>query len=180
MNLHLRPRSALALLFILVSLGSVGYVVAVAMNYASFYPALSTLNLQVERIGVERDPGSGNLLLRVNIAISNPGGYSGFRVYAFDLKVFFVHRHLSNNSLFQDQPLLASQTLGKPLGPRSTIDSDTSIVLLSQQSASFSQFNETYPGEVAARTTLRVQFNTFLDPVIGRVVIERAGDFALS
>ncbi len=180
MNLHLRPRSALTLLFILASLGSTAYVVAATMNYDSFYSALSTLNPQVESIGVERDAGSGNLLLRAYIAISNPGGYSGFRVYALDLRVFFVHQDLSNASLFRDQPLLASQNLGKPLGPRSTIDSDIFIILLPQQSASFSQFNETYPGEVAAHTTLRVQFNTFLDPVIGRVVIERARDFTLS
>lgn len=165
------PRnSVLPIAFLLLSVGSVSYIVTSAINYDKFYPALDQVetNTSVSSITLRQDPLSpSGETLDVRATVSNPSDYSGLTIQSFDISVYFVHPSSQGNStLFAFLPL-ANRVLGGPINPRSQTPVDLLLPLTSQNATDLKNFSAQYPGQVIARIQLILLVSTFLVSVLG-------------
>ncbi len=158
-----------AVAFILLSVGSAGYLSSITLNYLNYYPALRQLNAKVDSVSIIQ--GSNWSTIDSRISISNPSDYSGFSLGDAVLSMFFEATN-SNDTLY---PGGAStnvvQTVGGKLATHSTVSAVIVTQLTPEQASSLQSFDTTHSGQVLANGTLTVQVITFLDPLIGRYPI---------
>jgi hypothetical protein len=174
-------RRVVTVAFILLSLGSTAYVFAATINYLRFYPGLSQLQQQITKIAYGQDKVSNETTLLAHIVIRNPTDYSGFAIGGLELRMYFVHpMPPANPSLFANLPLIGSQVVNKPIGPRSEVISDIVVQLTSAEVSSLISFNATYSGQIITRAVLTVDVITFLNPVTGHVRLSSEESISLS
>jgi len=158
-----------AVAFILLSVGSAGYLSSITLNYLNYYPALAQLTVRVDSVSIVQ--GSNWSTIDSRISISNPSDYSGFSLGDAVLSMFFEATN-SNDTLY---PGGAStnvvQTVGGQLATHSTVSAVIVTQLTPEQASSLQSFDTTHSGQVLAKGTLTVQVITFLDPLIGRYSI---------
>jgi len=158
-----------AVAFILLSVGSAGYLSSITLNYLNYYPALAQLTVRVDSVSIVQ--GSNWSTIDSRISISNPSDYSGFSLGDAVLSMFFEATN-SNDTLY---PGGAStnvvQTVGGQLATHSTVSAVIVTQLSPEQASSLQSFDTTHSGQVLAKGTLTVQVITFLDPLIGRYSI---------
>jgi hypothetical protein len=160
---------AVAVAFILLAVGSAGYLSFITLNYLNYYPALGQLAVQVDAASIVQ--GSNWSTIDTRITISNPSDYSGFSLGDAVLSMFFQASN-SNDTLY---PGGAStnvvQTVGGKLATHSTVSAVIVTQLTPEQASSLQSFDTSHGGQVIANGTLTVQVITFLDPLIGRYSI---------
>ena len=174
--MKLTIRTALAMIFVGISLLSLGGILSESSNYDNYYwQGRSAIldsesnNTLVNAVRVTKDFTTGAIVVRVRVSATNPTNYLGFTLQAFDIGLYFVHAGYVNESIFRslDQHLLANTRLDKHIGPKSTVGTDLVLTLSSTQSSSYQEFNQTYSGKVDAIVELLTVVNSFLDPVYG-------------
>jgi hypothetical protein len=169
----------------LLSVGCAAYISVAAFNYLLLYPAINEIQnqmpFQVDKLSFLPGSGSNQSVLTAQITVSNPSDYSGFRLYAVSVTLFFYDLANRNNTLFgSPNPINGEQMIGAPLGPHS-VDSESLVIgLTSQQATQLVSFQSRYPGQVMAEIMLRIDINTFLESVTGSSSFTRTQDISLS
>lgn len=159
-------------MFIAASIASLTYITFAALNYMRYYPAVGELYTDVSRVAVQRDLSSNTTTVHTSVVVGNPSDYSGFSLYSDQITVFFLAPR-NGSTVLQDQPVSATLTGSRPLGPHSAITTDLPIELTPDQVSLFSTFNQTFSGGISARVRVLVQVDSFLDPVAGRITFEK-------
>src|SRR5207253_7726039 len=141
-----------AVAFILLSVGSVGYLSVITLNYLTYYPALGQLTAQVDSVSIVH--GSIWSTIDSRISISNPADYSGFSLGDAVLSMFFEATN-SNDTLY---PGGAStnvvQTVGGQLATHSTVSAVIVTQLTPEQASSLQSFDTTHSDQVPPKRTL--------------------------
>ncbi len=145
-------------------------------NYDRFYwttrdQLLGSYAGKVNTVHVLTDPGTGNIVVMVDVSVSNPTAYSGLSVHGFELTFFFSHNGNLSEAVFSNirDVLLANVALDTPLAPKSSVTATLTIHLDQSQSSLFRDFSAAHPGEISAHTFLMTVINSFLNPVFGRI-----------
>src|SRR5437879_8512756 len=158
-----------AVAFILLSVGSAGYLSSITLNYLNYYPALAQLTVKVNSVSIVQ--GSNWSTIDSRISISNPSDYSGFSIGDAVLSMFFEATN-SNDTLYPGGvSTTVVQKVGGQLATHSTVSAVIMTRLSSDQASSLQSFDTTHTGQVLANGTLTVQVITFLDPLVGRYSI---------
>ena len=158
-----------AVAFILLSVGSVGYLSVITLNYLNYYPALGQLTAQVDSVSIVQ--GSNWSTIDSRISISNPSDYSGFSLGDAVLSMFFEATNSNDTFYPGGASTNVVQTVGGQLATHSTVSAVIVTQLSPEQASSLQSFDTTHSGQVLAKGTLTVQVITFLDPLIGRYSI---------
>lgn len=174
--MKLTAHTALATVFVGISVLSLGVILFESSNYDNYYWQGRTAildresnNTRVDAVRVTKNPTTGQIMVRITASATNPTNYWGFTLQAFMLNLFFIHAGHYNESIFLplDQQLLANNRPDRPIDPKSTVSTDLLLTLNSSQSSSYQMFNQTYNGKVDANVALITVVNSFLDPVYG-------------
>jgi hypothetical protein len=170
----------IAVLFLILSVGSAIYVTTAAFNYLRLYPALDQLTFQVDKLSfIQRSP-TYQSSLTAQIGVSNPVGYSGLGLRSVSVTIFFYVQTNRNVTLFSAPDfLIASQKIGSQLGPDSLFTVSLPVGLSSQEADQLAAFNNAHPGQTMAEVNLRVDIVTFLVSVTGSVVFTGTWDVPL-
>ena len=179
MNLQLNAKNLITVFFILTSLSSLSNIAFATWNYMQYYPATSELYVNLTKVAIQHDPSSGDTTVRSSVSVGNPSDYSGLNLYSEQINIFFFNQQ-NNETIFRLQPLSTILTGIRPLGTRSTIDSELSIKLDREQAASLTSYTQFYAGLILTHVRVQVQVSSFLDPVIGRLTFEESIDIAPS
>lgn len=185
MKLKVTGKRLVTLSFVTLSLGSLVYLSLATLNYLRFFPAFDSLQSRVTRVSFQQDRVSNQSRVVAHIVVENPSDYSGFRVAAFTLRMYFVRPSLSpgassNETLFATDNILRTVYSGLPLQPRSEMDYDMPVPLGAQEASQLWSFLNNPPGQVTTRVKLNVEINTFLDPVTGHMEIDAYPEVPLS
>ncbi len=189
MKLGVSLNTTLRLVLLVASFTSLTYVAMASINYSRYYPAVESLNAEVQAVRVEQGGGSASLTVWSTFSITNPTDYSGLNVYAFDAVMYFSNIRSSpgepNATIFKDPVykfglLTTGHTATVPLGPQSTVREDLPVTLSGTDVATFTNFNQTYAGRIQAHIALRVQVSSFLDSVTGHVTLEKSVDIPIT
>ncbi len=176
--MKLTSRDFIVVLFIGISLLSLGYILFAASNYNNYYwQARAAIldagsnNTLVRTVGVTKQLNTGGITIRVSVSATNPTGFSGLILARFDIVLYFLHNGNFSQSVFAtpSENLLTSSVLDRPLGPQSTVSTDVFVNLDTAQSTSFKMFNQTYNGNVDAHVLLTTTVDSFFDPVYGMI-----------
>jgi len=170
-------RQVIPLAFIILSVGSVAYIISAAANYLQYYPALTQLRLRISTITFYPVDTSGSLGIKAQIILDNPTDYSGLGAGTLFLTVRFSSPNASFN---QGQPLIGSESVARSIGPRSETNLSLVIQLAPNVASSFQSFYNHSPGQVTAHTSLTIDILTFLFVVTGPVKVGVDQDLPLS
>ncbi len=163
-----------------LSVGSAVYTSVAAVNYLSFYPALSEIQTQLDSFSINTDSSMQRSTLDTHVTVSNPSNYNGFRLADETVTVSFYVKSNTTITLFEGyRSLSGSNFVGGSLPPRSMVTANVLVHLNNENSTSLSAFRTMYPGQVVARILLRVEIITFLDSVTGRVPITTTQDISI-
>lgn len=180
--MHLRHDRAtiLALGFVALSVGSIIYLSILTANYLLYYPALATIYFTASDPSLTHDPSTNRTIIITSVTVTNPSGYSGFRLSSATASMFFYDALNTSSTLFYMGKVSGYMGLGNPLPARSTILLDVPIKLSSDQSISLEQFVAVHSGHVNATALIRVEVSSFLNPAIGHYIYESPENFTLA
>ncbi len=176
-------KETIALLFVLLSVGSAIFVSLATVNYLRFYPALSQVQngVNVDKLIYTPAAGSARPTIAIHFTINNPTDYSGFRLGQATVETFFFQQTNQSNTLFTGSDRLnGSLSVGGQLGPNSGRSVNIPLGLTTQQASNLTMFNATYSGQVIGEVKLRVDIITFLVSVTGSVPIMGTWDLPLT
>lgn len=152
--------------FILLGLGSAGFLSIVTLNYLNYYPALGKIQLQTDIVSIVQ--GSNQSQIDARVTIVNPTDYAGFRIENVIVDLTF-HVSDSNATLFGGGVHPEQEELvGQQLGAHSTVSTNVIVHLNPMNASSFAQFVSSYRGRIVATVELTLQVITFLVTVYGR------------
>ncbi len=136
-------------------------------NYLQFFPAVQSLQTVAERQWVIRDLKTNLTQILLYLRVSNPTGYTGFKVESANIQLYFTSDTSSNASLFQKLKLFSPNPLNLPLGPRGMVPVNATFPLTGDQSSALAAFSSKYGASVISHYTVDVHLVTFLDALIG-------------
>ena len=145
------------------------------MNYLQFYPSLKKLETSITSVSL-RDNSFGKTI-ELQILVDNPTDYQGFSVPEAILRVYFSN---ATSSFFKYPTFFGSETQDYPLGPHSQVSPQVVIRLNQTNTAALESFVIESRSTVYANVTLTVQIGTFLNPVIGSVLLDQIQAVPLS
>lgn len=164
----------MAIVFILLSLGSAIYVSTATLNYLRLFPALNQVQFQVDTLTFNQSA------LAAQVRVSNPTDYSGLRIRLLSVILsFFVQTNSSITLFTPPNGITASQQVGATLGPKSVYSFNMPIQLTTQNATMLTNLNRQYPGQVTADVQFRVDIVTFLESVTGSIPFTQTQDILL-
>jgi hypothetical protein len=176
-------RATIALLFVLLSAGSVIFISFATLNYLRFYPALSQVQngVSVDKLTYTTATGATPPTVTIQFTLSNPTDYSGFKVGRATVDTFFFLQNNQNITLFTGSNRLnGSLSVGGQLDPNSVRSVSIPLDLTTQQASDLNMFNSMHSGQVIGEVKLRVDIVTFLVSVTGSVPISGTWDLPLT
>jgi len=171
LKLHAILRMSVPYAFIILSAISTVYLVASAINYLSFYPALNELESNISTVTLTTVVMNSSGTLLANVTVTNPSDYSGLTVANMFLSTFFLPSNMSNSPLFNETRLTGTASYFIPLPPRTSINLDITTHLTPGMVSSVSRYLSVNSNMITASCLLDVYVSTFLDKDLGYVTL---------
>lgn len=154
-------RRVFTFIYIALVVASSVYFAISTVNYLQFYPALQTVSAHPETQQILNDSQSSPAHVLLELKIANPTGYSGLRIEYVVVHLFFTAT--DNNSIFENFPLLGSNSTRVPLGPGTSVNLRIILPLAGNQSNLLSGFMNKYGASVVSSYNVEIHLFTFLD-----------------
>jgi hypothetical protein len=175
MRFGLRKQEALALLFVIISALSTGYIFLASANYIQLFPGTSRLQLALREVGYGSSGGSDLLVVT---SVDSPSGYAGFQVEYISIVMFFSNE--SNSLFLMNSPLSHSQYVGASLAPRANNEFSFTIPLVQQQASLFASYYTNSSGDIFANASVTATVRDFLQPVLGDIMLTNVTAISVS
>lgn len=158
------PRDILLLILLALTLGTTAYSAVATANYFQFYPALTSLQLKLDRL--QWTSTNESLDAVVFFTLENPSDYRGMGLKDFQPSLDIT---LNGVDTFSEGVVTTSQLKGS-LGPKTALN--ITIPFKASQSVS-KEANETWTnnGEVRFVFTTYLILTTFLDRIASVVTV---------
>lgn len=175
MKFQFQPRIILSSAFLLLSLGSVAFIVTASLNYVRLIPAFSQLNVGVSGIAFENAAST----VTAHIYVNNSIDYTGLSIVTGSLSIYFFSSTNASSNQFKDVPLTDESNTNRPIAPNALTIWDWTLQLRGNQTSLAVSFVMAHNGSVVAHYFLSLNAVSFLEGVSGPTAFQQEGNATL-
>ena len=135
---------------------------------------------QIMGLVVQKGAQPSETVLIAHLVIVNPSDYSGLKLASSSIQLSRALSNQSKNLMGSTQTAMADMIVNSPLPPHSSLQSDITIRLSSENASYLYNLNQSSIIGLALHATITFDIIDFLNPVTGHVLVQDSKDIFLS
>jgi hypothetical protein len=180
MKFNLQRGVIITIAFAILSSGSALYILSAVINYNELYPAEGALVAQIMGLVVQKGAQPSDTVLIAHLVIVDPSDYSGLKLASSSIQLSRALSNQSKNLMGPTQTAMADVIVNSPLQPHSSLHSDITVRLPTENASYLYNLNQSSIMRLALHATITFDIIDFLNPVTGHVQVQDSEDVFLS